>query len=154
MNNLRYIFICLSFLFIGNALAAKEECVFDSNYFSEKDYSGHKEIKHLSWDKMSKEARIILKSNDVVLIKHWACGHVGLDATLIGSFLPLDAKQRLIQLAKLVLKRKDAELVEKQRVKTDKFDHLDISHDLYSEFFVEQDSFNGLQSVRVKYYHN
>ena len=147
--------IVLFWLFLSSfqVLSAGEECSFDPAFFSEKTYRAFKQVRDVYWLPETQEARIILNSGDVLMIKHWSCNHFGLDAVLISSQEAEDILEKINQLASIVLDKHDRASL--QQVLKEKppsqIKRLDVPSE-YSEFFVSIIKFDNYQTIRIKYY--
>lgn len=105
--------LTVSFISLITSVTASRaaDCVFDQNSFNESTYSEH-QLKSSVWIKESKELKAITQSNDLLSVKHWACNHIGFEATLLSNdSTPTSesTKLKILELGAILLQSNDHE---------------------------------------------
>lgn len=135
------------------------DCVFDPGYFTLARYKANPLTEYIHWINQSMEAVIITPSSELVRIKHWACNHIGLEATMYLEKTDLSEaqlKQKLNMLAKICIKHNEIETVLNEIAKANiptRSDHdIKFPTSKYSEFYAAIERSASVTILKIKYY--
>ncbi|MCP4114988.1 MAG: hypothetical protein GY737_06190 [Desulfobacteraceae bacterium] len=135
------------------------DCVFDPGYFTIARYEANSLTEYIHWIDQSMEAVIITPSSELVRIKHWACNHIGLEATMYleGTyFSETQLKQKLNMLARICIEHNEIEVVLKEisraNIPTRSDYDIIIPTNIYSEFYAAIERSISVTILKIKYY--
>jgi hypothetical protein len=142
-------------------VCAQSNCVFDSKDLSESKFKNNKSISKYTWDKGTREARIITNDRNLVAAKYWSCEHYGAHTVMLMGPYPQDdldtLNKKFTQLADMVLDANEAKIVKNYLSKntvsiSTESAQIDIPNTGYSEFYLRYTVVYDSAVLEIKFY--
>lgn len=154
-----FILFGLQPLYDGIAFS-NEECVFDENYYSKTTYATNARVKSLVWEDKNKVARILTQDGDLMVVQHWACRHLGVQAVMLLNSLDMSdeiiIRKKIRSLAELLVRPADFDEVVAVLVKMNCLQDRECKKTIpvrgYSEFYIQSERQQESMTILLKYY--
>lgn len=164
MTNAWFKAVATAFLFTLSlaSASAQTKCVF-SDRPSDAKFENDKSVSKYTWNKDSREAKIITAGGNLISAKYWACDHYGTHVVMLLGPYPrddLDAiGKKFTQLADLTLEASEAKIVRNHLQKnpialSGDTAQVDIPNTGNSEFYLRYSVVYDSVVLEIKFYKN
>lgn len=162
MNSLlvKFRLILLMFLFTIHTACAQSNCSFDPSNIKDTRFKTNN-ISSYTWNKDTKEAKLITNDGNLISVKYWACDHYGVHAVMLVGPYPDDDLNNLgtlfIKLSDIVLDSNERNIIKNYLSKnqlsiSEEPKTINIPNTGYSEFNIRHAIVNDSLVFEIKLY--